>query len=318
MKNVTKVALWISFIICVSCATTSMNVPVRKPARINLAGINKIAIGEFTGPSSADFTDELTTQLLQSQRYEVLDRQHLKQIFDELGLHTSGAIDAQSAVQLGEMIGSSALIFGRVSRYNYDENVSYYDWKDNKGVGHRSYTRKGVAEVGVTMQITDLRTGRLITSRNLQNTVNKETRNTDEAPAAINKDDALVEARNNVLSEFMHDIAPYTVYQRISFVSDKKVPELAQGIAMIKAGNWNDGISYFQQAVTNTPTNSKTFYDLGLAYSYTQEFDKAIKNLKKAYAMEPKKMYLLEMTRCKQLKADSEKLEQQMNDAMSN
>ena len=132
------IAVVLSVALLISCASTSMYVPVTKPAKVNLAGIDKIAIGDIRGPASADVTDELTMLLFQSDRYQVLDRQHLNQILDEHDLTYAGLVNPDNAVDMGELIGSAALVFGRVAKHNFDEKVTYDDYKDKNGRSHRS------------------------------------------------------------------------------------------------------------------------------------------------------------------------------------
>jgi tetratricopeptide (TPR) repeat protein len=317
MKRMKFIISLVGFLMLfVGCATTYMKVPVTKPARINLVGIKKIAIGEITGTGSADFADELTTRLFNSNRYEVLDRQNLDRIFQEHKLSYTGAIDENTAAELGKFIGSAALVFGRVSQNRYTEEMSTNDWKEQKtGKNHRTYTREGKANVAVTLQVTDLRTGKIIAVRNLPMEVTKSTRATDETPDKIDQAALLRDARSRILTTFMKDIAPYTELERVALVSDKEIPQLKMGIGMAKAGNWGKAVEYFQKACNSNPASSKAFFDLGVAQMWSYNFDEAEKAFEKAYSLEPKSSYIKDITRCKQLKAEQEKLKEQMKQA---
>ncbi|HOX86770.1 MAG TPA: CsgG/HfaB family protein [bacterium] len=299
-----------------ACATTSMNIPVTKPAKINLAGINKIAVGDITGPGSMNLTDELIAQLFNSNRYEILDRQHLDRIFQEHRLSLSGTIDESTAAELGKLFGSAALIFGRVSQHNYTEEMTKKDHKDEKsGKTHRTYERKGKANVAVTLQVTDLRTGKIVAVRNLQKEVSKTTSATDHTPEKIDQEALLHEARTSVLTSFMQDIAPYTEIEKISFISDKNIPQLKAGIDMAKAGNWQQAVKYFKEATIAYPSSPKAFYNLGIAQMWSYNFEQAEAALNKAYELEAKSIYLKEINRCKRLKAEQERLAEQMREA---
>ncbi len=305
----------VTFVLLFGCATTYLKVPVQKPANINLAGIKKIAIGEITGNGAGDFSDELTAKLFESDRFDVLDRQHFNDILQEHKLTYSGLMDDSTTAEIGKLLGSAALIFGRVSNYDYNEETTYDTYNDKEGRSHRSYTRKGTASVSISLQITDLRTGKIIAVRKLNQNVEEKTRATDKTPAGIDKNHVLADARNRILKTFMRDIAPYTVTEKVKLLSDKNVPLLEQGINMIKVGEWEQGIEYFVKAEKEAPINSKVFFNLGVAYTMTSQFDQAISSFEKAYSLEPKQDYAKELAHCKALQKDHEKLQKQLKDA---
>lgn len=309
------IAVVLSVALLISCASTSMYVPVTKPAKVNLAGIDKIAIGDIRGPASADVTDELTMLLFQSDRYQVLDRQHLNQILDEHDLTYAGLVNPDNAVDMGELIGSAALVFGRVAKHNFDEKVTYDDYKDKNGRSHRSYMREVIAYVDLTLQITDLRTGEIIAIRNISESAKGREMETDKYPPDIDAAPLLKLARAKALESFMRDIAPYQVREKVTLLTDDNVPELKQGVAMVKTGNWNEGITYFQRAVENSPNSSKAWFNLGVACEYTHQYDKAVEYLKKAYDMENKSLYMKEYGRCKRLQTEYKQLQEQLSQA---
>jgi len=289
-----------------------LRVPVTKPAEINLADIDKIAIGEITGNGSAILQDQLTTALFQSGRFELLDRQHLDKIFAEHNLTYSGAIDEATAAEIGKMLGSAALVFGRVSRYDYKEDMEYYDWEDRDGNSHRSYTRKGVANVAATLQVTDLRTGKIVAIKNLSSSLEEKKHKTDASPEKIDSDALLRRTCAGIVRAFMRAIAPYTVYEKVTLYTDKKIPDLKRGVAMSKIGNWAKAIEIFKAATEQFPTSSKAFFNLGVAYECSGNFVDAKTALEKAYEIEPKNAYLKEISRCDRLHQESLRLKEQL------
>lgn len=310
-----KIGIFLSVILfLVGCApVATMKVPVTKPAEINLVGIKTIAIGEITGRGSQDFSDELTTRLFQSGRYDVLDRQHFSRILEEHKLTFSGLVDESSAAEIGKLIGSAALVFGRVSNHDYNEEKTYKDWVDDKGKSHRTYNRKGIASVTATLQITDLRTGKIIAIRNFSEKSEEKETGFDQEADKIDSEKLLRDTRSKILDKFMKDIAPYTVTVKVTLLSDSKVPQLDQGIAMAKIGNWTKAIEYFKSATEAAPNNSKAFFNLGVAYEYSYNFPQAIAALEKAYELEQKSEYIKEISRCKLMQSDREKLQLQMD-----
>lgn len=302
----------ISFLFLGGCGTTKFSVPIKRPAEINLSKFNKIAIGEITGPGSADLSEALTTALFNSKSFEVLDRQHLDQLLKELNLNVSGLVNEESASKVGELIGSSALIFGRVSKYDYSEQIFEDKWQDKKGYNHIDYTREGIAIMDVNLQVTDLTTGKIIAIKKFSVENKGKEISRDEKPPYINKDRLLIKSREDVVNNFMRVIAPYTEYVKVTFLDDSDVPEFEQAIRRIKIGEWFAAQSLYNEAVNKYPTNSKAHYNLGVVFEYNGVFDKAEQHLKKAYTLEEDKLYLEELKNSKRMKADRNKLQEQL------
>jgi len=304
--------MFLMFAMIYGCATTSLKVPVTKPAKVNLSGISKIAIGEIRGPHSSDVTDELTSKLFQSGRFTILDRQHLDNLLREHDLQYSNLVDKNSTVKLGKLMGSAALIFGRVSQHDYKEETSSYDGTDSKGNYYKVYKRKGIATVALTLQVTDLETGSIIAVRNIKKTATQSTSAENERAPSIDQGPLLEKARSQAIDEFMKDIAPYTVYEKVKLLTDDNVPELANGVEMAKVGSWADAIIVFESAAESYPNSAKSLYNLGVALELTDQFDRALECFDKAYKLEANKLYLLEKAACKRRQFEKKRLLEQM------
>jgi TolB-like protein len=66
------------------------------------------------------FSEMLTTALIQTNRFQVLERSQLDKILEEQALGLTGAIDDETAVDVGELIGIDAVVVGS-SRYLDDQ-----------------------------------------------------------------------------------------------------------------------------------------------------------------------------------------------------
>ena len=69
---------------------------------------NVTSLGRFVA-------EELTTRLFQTKRFEVIERQLLNKVLDELKLSASGFVDSGSAQELGSILGASAIVSGTLS-----------------------------------------------------------------------------------------------------------------------------------------------------------------------------------------------------------
>jgi len=300
---------------------------VTKPAEVNLKGIDKIAIGEITGKGGRELGEDLTHALFQTGRFEVLDREHIEGIMQEHRLSSTGIVDEETAVHLGKLIGTAVLLFGRISIYKYDETLAHSDYKDKKG-SHRSYTRKGTAHVTATLQLVNVETGKILAVKKLSSddlvktglrylfkktiATSASENSVDKQPEKINPDPLFANARKLIVEYFMKMIAPYTVYETVNFLTDKKIIELQKGFNMAKIGEWDRALESFRKAVDNFPNEAKTHYNLGLAYLCLSDYENAEVELLKAYEIKPVTIYMKGLERCKNLAAEKKKLEDQL------
>src|SRR5712664_900819 len=125
-----------------ACACVAVRVPVMKPAEINMAPYQSVAIGEMTGAGNRPMSDSLEEALVNTNRFTVVDRQHMSQLMRELRLSSSDLADPSAAAKLGRVVAAGALIFGDVqtsyreqpdeTRYKYDKRA-YHTWYSLKG-----------------------------------------------------------------------------------------------------------------------------------------------------------------------------------------
>jgi len=96
---------------------------------------------------------------------------------------------------------------------------------------------------------------------------------------------------NNISTQFLKVVAPHDANVRAEFETDDDLPELEQALTMFKVGEWNDGINILQKATEKTglekEVRAKSFYNLGLAQTYSGDFENALANLKKALLLDP-------------------------------
>lgn len=295
----------------IGCAAKTFNARITRPAEVNLKGYSKIAIGEITGKGGTEVSEDLTQALFESGRFEVLDRQHLARIMQEHKLGVSDVVDASTAAQLGKFIGTAALVFGRVSVYKYDEELSHDDWMSKEGKSHRDYTRKGTASVTANLQVVDVETGRILAIKKLDSEYYSTKNTRDKLPESIDPDPLFASARRSIARKFMKMIAPYQEMVKVTLLKSKEVPSLEKGIAFAKRGDWEEALKVFEEASKSNPDDSKVWFDLGVAYEFVGEFRQAELALKKACDIEPKGKYMDELDRCKKRAAEQQKLKEQ-------
>ncbi|MBI5787252.1 MAG: hypothetical protein HZA78_00155 [Candidatus Schekmanbacteria bacterium] len=125
---------------------------------------NKTAYGrERLGSSAADI---LTTELVKSQQFIVIERAKLNQIMEEQGLGMSGVIDPKTATRAGQILGLNAIVTGAVSQFGIKSqgtDVGFYK------------SKLQIAETAVDLRVIDTGTGQILLAETGQGSATTET-----------------------------------------------------------------------------------------------------------------------------------------------
>ncbi|MFK8050721.1 MAG: CsgG/HfaB family protein [Halioglobus sp.] len=111
--------------------------------------------------------DQLTTALVSTGCFKVVDRQNLKGVMDELGLQNSGAVDARTASKIGKLAGADLIITAAITEFSDNSSGS------KAGAGAAGRTRLGAiiggirgatktAHMAADLRITDVQTAEII------------------------------------------------------------------------------------------------------------------------------------------------------------
>lgn len=312
-----------AFVIALSgCATVSVPMAVTHPAEINMTPYKQVAIGEIGGNMGQAFADSLKNKLVEGERFKVVDRNRMDQIFKELKLSQSDLADEKTRVKLGGLLSASAIITGRADG-TYKENTTSKSGtctREKREYSCTTYYRKGEYGSSGSIDVVDSQTGQIIRSKVLKAAWEATTSATDDTPEAIDKDSLYSSVLGKNVSEFMKAIMPWSETVMVPFAKDGKIPDLERGINQAKAGELQEAIKIFADAAKAAETNpqikpdsiARAYWNLGLAYEYTfVEFDKAIEAFKKAYSLKPEQKYLTEKANVEKYKAEKKKLDEQ-------
>lgn len=320
-----KTQLWpLTFLLIstlfMGCGTKAVYITVTRPAEVNLKDFDKIAVGEIKVNGSGVFSEELMQALFDSERFEVLDHESLKMSLSQNDLVMSSLMEGGSEEEIRTIFGNIVLISGNITEYDYDEELTsrestHKDKETGKVTTTRTYYREGTARVSASLRVMDLRTAKILAKRKFtkSKTATKSRRNS--RPSTIDSLALFEACRENIVRSFMRMIAPYTERVQVSFESAKEMPELASGFNMVKLGNWDAAIGIFQKATatySNSPLVHKAYYNLGLSYMYTDQFDQAQTALEEAYTRKPDaQKYLKAINDLKARIGDKRRLEDQ-------
>ena len=120
----------------------------------------------WTGqPVGEGMADMLVTSLVKTGKYQVIERQQLQQIMKEQGLGQSGAVTAQSAAKVGQLLGVEVAVFGSVTEFGYTESGGKTRLKQ-KGFGIGIKSTK--ATVAVDVRFVNTSTGNILTAESVR------------------------------------------------------------------------------------------------------------------------------------------------------
>jgi tetratricopeptide (TPR) repeat protein len=317
--KVSKVLLIIVIIFSlflVSCAKKAI-VPITRPAEINLVGIKRIAMGDITGNAGTALSDILTQKLFESGRYEVLDRQNINALMREHNLNLSGAVDEATAVKIGGLLGTSAMIFGSSNgQYSQKTEIGqrYSCGSKREPSVCQEYKKIGQGRISTTLKVVDLKTGKIVAIKNFSEQGSDSASENNEWPPDLDQDVIMGKILNTTAAQFMKMIAPYTDFVSVEFDDDSKMPEVNAGIESAQKGLWDSASIQFKNAVDRNPSDAAAWYNLGLAYMYTYRFDDAIQAFNRSNSIKPSSKCSQEIANCNSLRAEKKKLDAQMTD----
>lgn len=115
--------------------------------------------------------DMLTTALVKSGKFMVIERQQLEKVMKEQALGQTGAVTAQSAAQVGKLLGVELMVMGSVNEFGEKQS------KVGGGVGGRlggklgGLNRVGVdsktARVGMDVRLVNTSTGEIVAAEGI-------------------------------------------------------------------------------------------------------------------------------------------------------
>lgn len=114
------------------------------------------------------FTDQinnksgvLLSNLARSGRYRVIEREKLAALMEEQELGETGIIDANSATDLGKILGVDAVVLSAITRVQYRKSLLF---------GIIAWVRKKRVEVDIESRIVSIETGEVLATTSLTET----------------------------------------------------------------------------------------------------------------------------------------------------
>lgn len=115
---------------------------------------NKYSIDKFRIPS-LELQEKIIARLSSNPRYQIIERQELENLLKEQKLQISGAVENETAINLGKVLGAQAILMGSINQYG------------------RHWFRLPFVKTLITFRLVEIESARVICSKEIEaNNVN--------------------------------------------------------------------------------------------------------------------------------------------------
>ncbi|MCP4631695.1 MAG: tetratricopeptide repeat protein [candidate division Zixibacteria bacterium] len=321
----------------VSCSAPKTKISVLKPSKVDMSNHRNIAIADFRGDGNSGRTiaTKLTSQLFKSDYFSIMERSQIEELLAEQSLGLTGAVDPETAAELGKVLGVQAIIFGEVGAYRVEDEsgtekikkriwTGEYEKDDNGKIIYektlfgkskkKKYKEEFVDEpyivrsgtVQVSFRVVDVETAVLLAAETGSRDYSKKATGTNDIGRLKPKDAILSSLTDQAISQFVPVISPHSVEVTKKFEKGSDLTKRA--VKLAQSGLPEKAVPIFEKEAETNPSE-KTFYNLGLCYEILGRYDDAEVEYDRAVTLEPKTLYIEALKSIRKLKKDREILE---------
>lgn len=305
------------------CSSVTVPVSISHPAQYNLGQHKTIALDNLAGRAGLAYTSALRARLYESGRFKIVNYEGRRKALEELRLASSDLSAAGANPGLGQLEVATAIITGAVdSEYQewLDSRLNKHYDKDGNCRTTTTYTRHLRGAMYGNIEVTEVLTGKVLHSSAIKRSCERSTVAVDSQPAPPDRNAMLQDCAYADMTELMHKLLPWQETVTIKYRKDSGLKELEEGINLIRAGQTAEAIALFGASAAAAETNpkvkaksiAKAYWNLGLAYEYSWQFDQAVTALQTAYRFDPRQAYLNEVTNVRRLEREQAKLKEQL------
>lgn len=144
-----------AFVVSLAMAGAVMAADQTKP-RLAVLEFGHKALGAEWSRAGEAAQDMFITELVQSGKYSVVDRERLDALMREKNLSMSGDVDPRTAVQAGKLLGVEYILFGNVTEFGEETTKAQVGW----GLGVDVKRKKFIGALDV--RLVDTTTGEIL------------------------------------------------------------------------------------------------------------------------------------------------------------
>ncbi len=273
-----------------------------------LVDVKTVAISDFTGNKTLakEVANKLSSYINKENRgasgkstyiigaktdiFQIVDRERLNQVIKEQKLGVSGVVDENKSVEVGNILGCDAIIYGDI-KYSYDDKTDSKKRKDKNDKVYYEYYLKRTVTVTASMKITSAETGEILatftTTRHNYSSLKKER----SRPSASNLTPHLQlaeETCGSIASGFVDYFTPrFTTYsfklKKVKVKTYKKQAVAAKD--WLYKGEVSKAYNIYNAIYEKDKYNANIAYNLGVVHEIVGNYDEAFECYSVAYQL---------------------------------
>jgi hypothetical protein len=192
-------------------------------------------------------------------------------------------MDQQSAARMGKWLGSTALIFVKISQCNVEQHRNNTEHKNKKNEIERSYDAIIDVHLRGTLQTVDLATGRIFSASPIVEDAELVNHSNEHPPEFPPRQAVRDQAITRAVYDASTFLLPWTEEKKLYFFNDKEC-NMNVAYTLLKANDFNGVVRQSEENIESCKTWPKlkdssmahAYYNAGLAYLLVNEHEKAL------------------------------------------
>ena len=291
----------------------TVDVTLEHPPSLGLT-VDTVAFAEARGECADEFVNALIEDFVHNN-VNVVERQRLKEVMEEIDFSVSGYIDQDDAIALGRILGPSALVFVEVQRCATDQKRSSESYKTTQGGYATQYYATTESHFKSAVRVVDLATGRIFSAKTVEKSESRTAKSTSgypDYPSAYDLHDLVVRGATIQVHRMFF---PWIETQSLRFFKDDKC-NLKNAYQLLKIGDI-EGASIqsaknLEECKSQPKVKSKllahAYYNLGMTHFLEGEHDEALKLFEEAYRLKSGSRIEETILECKRAQQEAENM----------
>lgn len=304
-----RLAAWCLLPLACGCSTTATLTTLR-PAELDVRGVSRIAVLDFTGPSDLSLIARTTiiSQLQGTHLYRTVDAAELQRATIAPLYDTQGRVHVPVALEAAAQLQLDAVLLGRISRRRdgvYDMGSATLQIGDPK------------VTVLCEFELLDVRAGLVLARGETEATYQGELSSDRASDSAEPK--VLQSLVASSAGKVVAKIAPHPVTIDVELATATFGPgagSVLAGNKFARAGQWAEAKQQWQVAVSENGNSDAALYNLGLAHEASGDLAQARQMYEAAARIADKERYRQSLARVEATQREHQLLAAQAGQAV--
>jgi tetratricopeptide (TPR) repeat protein len=287
------------------CAATNVQTAILHPAEIDEAIGRSVGLGPISGRGAYEIESEIRARLEASEFVK------------------PAAVPREADIS----------IKGELTEYYFDENITewldYCDRGRRPGFGRNSgdddeslcikYDK--TAEAGLKGRFAIVSSdGRELAVKTVSCHDRDREITYNEPPYGLSGVAMLTRCTQSAAADVFKAVSPWVERVSLSFYKDRGIPQLEQGIELVRQNRWDEAVAVFEKGVEwaefdpnlKPKARARAHFNLGQAYMYTGRFDQAAEQFEKSYTLTGEEEYAKQLAEVERRRAEKARLDKQL------